>query len=80
MCSIFIKKKKRGEHEGLLNISNRFHAANDATDSHFYFLFVCWNNKVTAAGTGRSKITKKEKKKQPLNDIWSPTAFLLYSL
>lgn len=40
------------------------------------FLFVCWNNKVTAAGTVPSKTDKK----QPLNDIWSPTAFLLHSL
>lgn len=40
------------------------------------FLFVCWNNKVTAAGS----VPSKNYKKQPLNDIWSPTASLRYSL
>lgn len=33
-------------------------------------LFVCWNNKVAAAGM----VPSKNDKKQTLNDIWPPTA------
>lgn len=54
-----------------------FHTVNDDTESHlFLFLFVCWNNQVTAAAT----VPPKKDTKQPLNDIWYLAASLPYSL